>query len=90
MQNWNPIGWWLLVGGFLFGVIVSWAGAGEKFWLVSYTTMLAGLTVLLSNLIRALWRFIRSRNMLPGCKSGCQWNHWLAKRLSLTCRTRAR
>ena len=66
MENWNPIGWSLLIGGFLFGVIVGWAQVGDRFWLVSYTTMLAGLAILVTNLIRALWRLVRSRNVIRG------------------------
>ena len=61
MENWNPFGWLLLVGGFLFGVIVGGLQAGDKLWLISYTAMLAGLTILLTNMIRTLWRYIRSR-----------------------------
>ncbi len=37
MENWNPFGWLLLVGGFLFGVIVGGPQAGDKLWLISYT-----------------------------------------------------
>ncbi len=33
-------------------------------WLISYTAMLAGLTILLTNLIRALWHFVRSRKLI--------------------------
>lgn len=66
MENWNPIGWSLLIGGFLFGVIVGWAQVGDRFWLVSYTTMLAGLVILVTNLVRALWRLVRSRNVIRG------------------------
>lgn len=66
MENWNPIGWSLLIGGFLFGVIVGWVQVGDRFWLVSYTTMLAGLAILVTNLIRALWRHVRSRSVIRG------------------------
>ena len=66
MENWNPIGWSLLIGGFLFGVIVGWIQVGDRFWLVSYTTMLAGLAILVTNLVRALWRLVRSRNVIRG------------------------
>ncbi len=62
MENWNP--WLLLVGGFLFGVIVGGPQAGDKLWLISYTAMLAGLTILLTNLIRTLWQFVRSRKLI--------------------------
>jgi hypothetical protein len=57
MENWNPFGWLLLGGGFLFGMIVG----GPQAWLISYTVILAGLTILLTNLIRTLWQFVRSR-----------------------------
>jgi len=66
METWNPIGWSLLIGGFMFGVIVGWAQVGDRFWLVSYTTMLAGLAILVTNIIRAFWRFIHSRNVIRG------------------------
>ena len=66
MENWNPIGWSLLIGGFLFGVIVGWIQVGDRFWLVSYTTMLAGLAILVTTLVRALWRLVRSRNVIRG------------------------
>ena len=66
MESWNPIGWSLLIGGFLFGVIVGWIQVGDRFWLVSYTTMLAGLAILVTNLVRALWRLVRSRNVIRG------------------------
>ena len=64
MENWNPFGWLLLVGGFLFGVIVGWLQVGDSLWLVSYGVMLAGLTILLTNMIRTLGRYIRSRNLI--------------------------
>ena len=90
MQNWNPIGWVLLIGGFLFGVFVEWAGVGDRFWLVSYTTMLAGLTVLVTNLIRAGWRLIKGGNALHALSVGCVSDHWLGKVLSRTCRAKTR
>jgi O-antigen/teichoic acid export membrane protein len=71
MENWNPIGWSLLIGGFMFGVIVGWTQAGDRFWLVSYTTMLAGLAILVTNLIRALWRFMRNRKVVRGRFQTC-------------------
>ena len=61
IENWNPVGWVLLIGGFLFGVVFGWLQVGDNLWLASYAAMLAGLTILLSNLIRTLWRAIRSR-----------------------------
>lgn len=66
MENWNPIGWLLLVGGFLFGVIVGWLKVGDWFWLVSYGVILAGLTILVTNFVRTVWRLIRSRGVIPG------------------------
>ncbi len=66
MEDWNPFGWLLLAGGFLFGVIVGGPQAGDKLWLISYTAMLAGLTILLTNMIRTLWQFVRSRKMIRG------------------------
>ncbi len=51
-------------GGFLFGVIVGWLQVGDSLWLVSYGVMLAGLTILLTNMIRILWRLIRSRSVI--------------------------
>jgi hypothetical protein len=64
MEGWNPFGWSLLVGGFLFGVIVGGPQAGDKLWLISYTAMLAGLTILLTNLIRTLWRESQRRKLI--------------------------
>ena len=66
MEDWNPFGWLLLAGGFLFGVIVGGPQAGDKLWLISYTAMLAGLTILTTNLIRTLWQFVRSRKLIRG------------------------
>ena len=62
MQNWNLTGWLLLVGGFLF--IVGWLQVGDGLWLGSYAAMLAGLTILLTNLIRTLWRANRRRKLI--------------------------
>jgi len=64
MENWNPVGWLLLVGGFLFGVIVGWLQVEDRLWLGSYAAMLAGLTILLTNLIRILWRASRRRRLI--------------------------
>ncbi len=66
MEDWNPFGWLLLVGGFLFGVIVGGPQVGDRLWLVSYAAMLAGLTILLTNLIRILWQFVRGRKVIRG------------------------
>ena len=40
-----------------------WFRALWGFW---YTAMLAGLTILLTNLIRTLWQFVRSRKLIRG------------------------
>ena len=66
MEDWNPFGWLLLAGGFLFGMFVGGPQAGDKLWLISYTAMLAGLTILLTNLLRTLWQFVRSRKLIRG------------------------
>ncbi len=62
MENWKLIGWVLLVGGVLFGVVFGWLQVGDKLWLGSYAAMLAGLTILLTNLIRTVWRLVRNWN----------------------------
>ena len=62
MENWNPVGWTFLIGGFLIGVVFGWLEVGNKLWLVSYATILSGLAILVSNLIRTLWRAVRGRN----------------------------
>ena len=64
MENWNLIGWLLLVGGFLLGVIAGWLHAGDGLWLGSFAAMLTGLTILLTNLIRTLWRAGRRRRLI--------------------------
>ena len=64
MENWNPVGWLLLVGGFLVGVIIGWLQVGDRLRLGIYAAMLAGLTILLTNLIRALWRASRRRRLI--------------------------
>jgi hypothetical protein len=64
MENWNPFGWLLLVMGFLLGVIAGWTHAGETLSLVPYIAILAGLTILVTNMCRTLWRFIRSRHVI--------------------------
>ena len=69
MENWNPYAWLLLAGGFLFGVILGWFGVGGWFWLIGYGAMLTGLTILMTNMVRALWRFSRRRKALPGRQS---------------------
>ncbi len=62
MENWKLIGWVLLVGGVLFGVVFGWLQVGDGLWLGSYAAMLAGLTILLTNLIRTVWRLVRNWN----------------------------
>ena len=62
MENWKLIGWVLLVGGALFGVVFGWLQVGDGLWLGSYAAMLAGLTILLTNLIRTVWRLVRNWN----------------------------
>lgn len=61
MEHWNPYGWLLLGGGFLFGVFVGWMGAGVGgwLWMIGYGAMLAGLTILMTNMVRAIWRYGR-------------------------------
>jgi len=66
MEHWNPTGWSLLFGGFLFGMIAGWMHAGQTLSLVPYATILAGLTILVTNMLRTLWRFIRGRNVIRG------------------------
>ena len=61
MEHWNPFGWSLLFGGFLFGVVVGWLQIGSSLWLVSYGFILAGITILVTNLVRAIWRYSRKR-----------------------------
>lgn len=62
MENWKLIGWVLLVGGVLFGVVFGRLQVGDGLWLGSYAAMLAGLTILLTNLIRTVWRLVRNWN----------------------------
>ena len=59
MENWNSYGWLLLAGGFLFGVAIGWSGMGGSLWMIGYTAMLAGLTILMTNMVRTLWRLGR-------------------------------
>lgn len=62
MEGWNPFGWLLLSAGFILGMIVGGPQAEHSLWLIPYATMLAGITILSTNLIRTLWRSIRGRN----------------------------
>ncbi len=64
MENWNPFGWLLLGGGFLFGVAIGWYGVAGSLWMIGYAAMLAGLTILLTNMVRAMWRFGRRRKAI--------------------------
>ena len=56
MVHWNTIGWVLLLGGFLFSIIVAWLHVGEPLWLGSYVAMLAGFVILVTYLSHTLWR----------------------------------
>lgn len=64
MENLNPLGWLLLAAGFLCGVYVGGPQSGGGLWLVPYGVMLAGLTILVTNMIRALWRTGRRRTVI--------------------------
>ena len=64
MENWNPYGWLLLVGGFLSGMVIGWFGLGGELWMIGYTAMLAGLTILMTNMVRAIWRLGRKRKAI--------------------------
>ncbi len=64
MAHWNLIGWAPLIGGFLFGMIAGWMQAGEAVSFMPNAAILAGLTVLGTNMFRPLWRFIRSRHVI--------------------------
>ena len=64
MEHWNPFGWLLLGGGFLFGVAIGWYGVAGWLWMIGYAAMLAGLTILLTNMFRAMWRFGRKRKAI--------------------------
>ena len=64
MENWNAYGWTLLAGGFVFGMVIGGLGLGGSLWLIGYTAMLAGLTILITNMMRALWRFGRRRKSI--------------------------
>ncbi|MFQ5468639.1 MAG: hypothetical protein ACE5DS_10975 [Kiloniellaceae bacterium] len=59
MEHWNPWGWLLLAGGFAAGVLVAMFQAGQLMWLAAYGAMLAGLTILVTNMLRAFWRYCR-------------------------------
>ena len=64
MENWNPYGWTLLAGGFLFATVIGWLGLGGSFWMIGYAAMLAGLTILMTNMLRAIWRQIGKRKAI--------------------------
>ena len=64
MDNWNPIGWSLLAGGFLLGVLFGAINQSENLWLVSFGAILAGLGILVTNMVRAGWRALRRRKLI--------------------------
>ncbi len=64
MEHWNLIGWTLLIGGFLFGMIAGWMQAGEALSFMPSAAILAGLTILVTNMFRTLWRLVRSRRVI--------------------------
>ena len=64
MEHWNPYGWMLLAGGFLFGMVIGWFGLGGSYWMIGYAAMLAGLTILMTNMVRAIWRQISKRKAI--------------------------
>ena len=64
MENWNPLGWLLLVVGFLSGMVFGGPQSGGSLWLVPFGVMLAGLTILVTNMFRTLWRAIRRRSKI--------------------------
>ena len=64
MDNWNTIGWSLLAGGFLFGVLVGALKVSEQLWLVSFAVILAGLIILVTNMVRTAWRALRRRKLI--------------------------
>lgn len=67
MERWNPVGWSLLVGGFLLGMIAGGMQAGKASSLVPFvpfTLIFVGLTILVTNMLCVLWRFIRSRYVI--------------------------
>jgi hypothetical protein len=49
----------LLAGGFLYGMVIGGLGLGGSLWMIGYALMLAGLTILMTNMVRALWRLGR-------------------------------
>ncbi len=63
MENWNPIGWTTLFGGLLVGVIGGMLGASGSAWPVSFGLILAGIAILVTNMIRSLWRYGRKRKV---------------------------
>ncbi len=66
MEHWNRFGWMLLAGGFLYGMVIGWFGLGGSLWMIGYAAMLAGLTILMTNMMRALWRLVRKRKTILG------------------------
>ena len=64
MENWNPFGWLLLAVGFLAGMFIGGPQSGGSLWLAPYGVMLAGLTILTTNMFRTLWRARRRRHII--------------------------
>lgn len=61
MVNWNPIGWSLLIGGFIFGVLLGFFRIWDTYWLGSFGAIFAGLSILVTNLLLAIWHFCRGK-----------------------------
>ena len=61
MENWNRFGWLLLAVGFLSGMVVGGPQSGGSLWLGPYAVMLAGLTILTTNMFRTIWQASRRR-----------------------------
>ena len=64
MEHWNPYAWMILAGGFVYGMVIGGMGLGGYYWLVGYGLMLTGLTILMTNMMRSLWRLGRKRKAI--------------------------